>query len=113
MAVDNEISCIEARDWANSRDDLIMFDMRTEENRSDYELPGFTPGNEDEITSKLPELSLRKTILLICDDGKKSKKMQKIIQACSLKSYIVRGGFNEWREVINPKIKRNFWEKKI
>jgi len=108
MPIENEITVIEARDWINDNKKLNLIDVRSVDEFDEDSIAGFANIPLDELTAYLPDFDQRRPVLLICNDAKMSKKAYKIIKACSLKAFVIRGGLNEWNHVINPKIKKNF-----
>ncbi|KAK3608911.1 hypothetical protein CHS0354_006952 [Potamilus streckersoni] len=107
----NEITVIEARDWLKNRTTgIIAIDLRDTDLFDEHHIEDFTNIPLEELTVELPRLNQKKTMLLLCEDGKKSRKAHEILKACSLKSLVIRGGLSYWEKVIDPAVKRNYPE---
>ena len=100
--MDTEITVIEARDLIVSEDisNLQLIDVRPKESFEKKTIDGFINMPVNEISRQFQKLDGRKRTLLLCQDGSQSYKALKLLESCGFKAQVIRGGLNDWNQII-------------
>ena len=105
--------CIQAQDTAagktitqkkfqrlNKKKNSVLLDVRTIDEYKAGHIPGATQTDvlkKDEFKNKVSTLDKKKTYLLYCRSGKRSKEAMKLMKEMGFtKLYDLDGGFNVW-----------------
>lgn len=105
MPIDKEVTVIEARDWIAENRSLHLIDVRSEAEYEKGSIPGFRNIPLQNLSRAIPELDSKRVALLLCANGDESTKGQQLLEACGMRSYVIRGGIQDWSEVIDPTVK--------
>ena len=93
------ISPEEAHDWMKSGEDLVVVDVRTQEEYDAGYIPGavLVPNEEigDPVPDQLPE-DLDQPLLLYCRSGRRSKEAAEKLAALGYTQVYEFGGIQDW-----------------
>ena len=93
------ISPEEAHDWMKSGEDLVVVDVRTQEEYDAGHIPGavLVPNEEigDPVPDQLPE-DLDQPLLLYCRSGRRSKEAAEKLAALGYTQVYEFGGIQDW-----------------
>jgi rhodanese-related sulfurtransferase len=102
--MDKEITVIEARDAILDEDNIQLIDVRSKELFEKKSLPRFINVPLKNISREIPNLDGRKKTFILCDDGTESFQALKLLEACGFKAQVIRGGLNDWEQIITTPI---------
>lgn len=105
MPIDKEVTVIEARDWIEENRSLHLIDVRSTDEFNQGSITGFRNIPLQNLSRAIPELDSKRIALLLCANGDESTKGQQLLEACGMRSYVIRGGISDWAEVIDPSVK--------
>ncbi|MCP4756258.1 MAG: rhodanese-like domain-containing protein [Proteobacteria bacterium] len=106
--METELNVIEARDLIKSSEggkNLQLIDVRSQEMFEKLSLPGFINIPLSEVSRKISDLDGKKKTLILCKDGRQSYQALKLLEACGYSALVIRGGLDDWKEIIDPSLK--------
>ena len=106
MPFDKEVTVIEARDWIKEKKTLQLIDVRPADEFEKVSIKGFQNIPLSELSRSLPELNIKSIALIISHHGEIAHKAQTLLQACEIKSFMIRGGIDDWSQIIDLTLKR-------
>ena len=99
--MEKEITVIEARDLIKADRDLQLIDVRSKEAFEAGALPGFINIPLSKLSQEIPNLDTKRRTLIICSDGSISVQALKLLESCSIGAQVIRGGYSDWKQIIN------------
>ena len=93
-----EKNVIDARDMLLT-DNVMLIDVRSPEQFEKRNIANSINIPLSRISQDMPKLDVKKTYLLICNDGALSRQALKVFEACRFKSHVIRGGMQDWMRV--------------
>jgi phage shock protein E len=99
----DEISVAEA---AAKRDaGAFILDVRTQEERNDYHIPGSTLIPLDQLETRVNEVPQGKEVVVVCRSGNRSKPGRDALKAAGYTQVTsMSGGLKEWRDAGYPTV---------
>lgn len=92
------ITMEQSKKMIDENPDLIVLDVRTQEEYDSGHIPGALLYPVQEIESRLNELDKTKTYLVVCRSGNRSRTASEILIKSGFQSvYNAGGGMNQWQ----------------
>ena len=100
MPIENYISVLEARDWIDEKKKMYLLYVRATGKHEKNLHPHFQSIPASKVTQIIPQLDEHYPILILSDTDEESEKAHSVLTSCGLNAYIVRGGTQEWQQVL-------------